>query len=237
MSKQAAAAPATEPAKNVRNLFSPRRLYDIYVVKLQLRERLYGGISRNEDLLSGQIRAKIGIEDAITEGIVAEALEKMIDKEIEKSWTGFYRDPERGVYFETRQIKACIKQGASMLGILKKKRGSKQIVCEGMEVKALDGDDSRVFLGKPQSDGCVEKPIHVMTAQGPRTALKRVDYVERPLVEFELWLLKTHPSETRHLTEEDIIEILRFSQENGLGADRSQGCGKFDVVEFTKVSE
>jgi hypothetical protein len=214
--------------------FNPRKLYDIYKVSLAFRGRLYGGTPKNPDTLRIWIESKIGIEDEITAQITAEAQEKMIDQAIEKSWNGFYRDPTKGVYIECRQVKAAIKQCASVLGVTRKKIGSKQILAEGSEVKALDGGD-RLYLGKPEADGYEEKPIHVMTPQGPRTALKRVDYVEDCKLEFEVWVLQTETQEKRHIGEEELVQIITMMQENGVGADRSQGGGKFDVVEFEKL--
>ena len=105
-----------------------------------------------------------------------------------------------------------------------------------MEVKGID-DPMRIYLDAVEPDGYEERPIHVQTAQGPRTAIKRVDYVQDKTMAFQIWVLKTAPAETRHIGETEIVAMLRFSQENGLGGDRSQGGGKFDVIEFAKIAE
>jgi hypothetical protein len=214
--------------------FNARVLYDVYKIAIQFRGRLYGGVPKNPDMIGDWIKSKIGIEDEVTEAITAEAQSKMIDTETEKSWNGFYRDEKKGVYIECRQMKAAIKQCASVLGITRKRIGSKQILSEGGECKALDGGD-RLYLGKPEADGYEEKPIHVTTPQGPRSALKRVDYVENARLEFEVWVLQTESQEKRHIGEEELVQILTMMQENGVGADRSQGGGKFDIAEFEKV--
>lgn len=215
--------------------FNSQAFYDVYRVKIRMRNHLCGGRSRNENLLADQVKAQIGHDDEETATLTGEALEQMIDKVTEKSWIGFYRDEEKGIYIEARQLKAMIKQCASVLGITKAKRGSKQILHEGADVKALDGGD-RIWLGKQQADGYEEGPVHVMTPQGPRTALKRVDYVANVEIEFLVWVLGTAPQADHHIGEPELIEVLTFAQENGLGADRSQGQGKFDVVEFEQVS-
>ena len=118
-----------------------------------------------------------------------------------------------------------------MLRFTTDKRGCKQIFQHGFEVKAPDGGE-RLYLGATGTLPFDEGPIHVQTPQGPRTAIKRVDYVERPSITFEVWVLSTHASETRHIGENDVVQMLRFAQENGVGADRSQGRGKFDVTGF-----
>lgn len=156
------------------------------------------------------------------------------EDKIDGCWTGFASD-ELGPFVWCRQVKAMIKQSASVLGITRKKIGSKQILAEGAEVKALDGGDRLRWLPADAPVVDEERPIHVQTAKGPRTALKRVDYVERVTFDFEVWVLKTASAEKRHIGEDDLALILTHAQENGLGADRSCGQGKFDVVEFTRL--
>lgn len=214
--------------------FSARNLYDVYRVKIAMTDKLCGGRSRNPDLLESQVKAQLGYDDEQTAQLTDEARAQMLDTVVEKSWVGFYRDEERGIYIETRQIKAALKQCASLLGITKAKIGSKQILHEGAEVKALDGGD-RIYLGRQEPDGYDEGPIHVMTAQGPRAAIKRVDYVKNAVLEFEVWVLWTAGGEKRHIGEDELVQMLTFAQENGIGADRSQGRGKFSVVEFERV--
>lgn len=73
--------------------------------------------------------------------------------------------------------------------------------------------------------GNEEKPIHIMTAQGPRTAIKRFDYINAPaVIQFTV----------RHLNDKIVdLELLKvffdYASWNGLGADRSQGNGLFSV--------
>jgi hypothetical protein len=210
--------------------FNPRELYSVYRVKIALRDRIYGGMPRNKELIKAWVESTTGYSDEQAVKLTQDNAELVVNEVAEKCWIGFPGDAE-GLFVPARNIKAMLKQSASMLRITKTKVGSKQILAEGMEVKALDGSD-KIRLGVTEPHGTEEKAIHVMTAQGPRTALKRQDYVEKPVLEFEIWVLKTAPGENRHVGEKDIVQILRHAQENGCGASRSQGDGKFDVVEF-----
>lgn len=212
--------------------FDAFKLYDIYTVTIRARNRICGGTPKNPDLLRGWIAATTEHDDSKTTDLVNEARAALLEPTEEKSWNGFRGDPTLGLYVECRQLKALFKEAATMLRLTTDKRGSKQIFQHGFEIKAVDGGD-RLFLGTKEPTGCAEGPIHVQTAQGPRTAIKRVDYVERASLTFEVWVLSTHASETRHIGESDIVQMLTFGQENGFGADRSQGNGKFDVVDFT----
>lgn len=213
--------------------FDNHHLYKRYDVVIKLREKLCGGIPRDPNMIAAWVKAKTGFDDAQTKEQVEEVTEAMVDQAAEGSWIGFMSDDE-GLYLEARNLKAMLRECASVLGILKKKRGSKQIIQHGFEVKA-PGGSPRIRLGVKEPTGRDEKAIHVMTAQGQRNALKRVDYVEAPEVHFEVWVLHTAPAETRHIGEKELVEMLTLAQENGLGADRSQGAGKFDVVQFSVI--
>lgn len=215
--------------------FNSEPLYDVYNVSIKMRERIYGGTPKTKEMIRTWIESRTKYKDAITDEQVETAEEVMGEAAEERSWMGFQEDAN-GLFIDTNNIKAMLKQGGSILGIFKKKRGSKQIMCEGMEVKTMKGT-SRLHLEREEPDGYLEKPIHVMTAQGPRTAIKRADYLENIEFSFSIWVLKTAAAETRHVGRAEIVRILTFSQENGLGADRSQGAGKFDVVNFQQVQK
>lgn len=216
------------------HVLDPRPLYDIYNVTIQIRDRICGGQPKNKDLIRSWVEATTKFKDEKSEVLTQEHLDLVVSDVADKNWIGFPSD-DQGLFLQSRQVKACIKQSASLLGITKKKIGSKQILAEGTEVKSMMGGD-RIYLGCKQPTGTDESAIHVVTAQGPRTALRRMDYVEKPIIQFEIWVLKTDGNEKRHIGEDQLCDILRHAQENGLGASRSQGQGKFWVTEFKKTS-
>lgn len=213
--------------------FDSKPLYDRYNVTIAVREHIYGGTPKNPDIIKAWIKARTGFDDDLTKAQTEEALETQTDEEAESMWTGFPSD-ELGLFVHTRQLKAMLRESAVLLRITKKKIGSRQIIQHGFEVRGPE-HDSRIYLGVTEPTGSHEGPIHVMTPKGPRTALKRQDYVEKPQLSFAVWILKTAPQETRHLGEKDLVQMLTHCQENGFGACRSQGHGKFDVIEFSKI--
>lgn len=215
-------------------LLDSSELYDRYALTIKTRGRLCGGVPRNKELIRSWVEASTGFKDETTEKLIQADAELVVNEVAEKSWIGFMQD-EKGLLLQARNVKACLKQSASLLGITQKKRGSKQILAEGMEVKSVSGSD-RIHLGRAVPDGTDESAIHVMTAQGPRTALRRMDYVENVTIEFEIWVLTTSAQENRHIGEKELKMILMHAQENGLGASRSQGEGKFEVTAFERLS-
>jgi hypothetical protein len=89
---------------------------------------------------------------------------------------------------ETRQVKAMLRESAQRLGITKKVRGSRQVVQHDLHVRALDGSQ-KLRLGVTEPDGKDQRPISVVTRQGPRTAIKRFEYVTERSVTFDIRLL------------------------------------------------
>jgi hypothetical protein len=79
-------------------------------------------------------------------------------------------------------------------------------------------DDVETFIG------------HVSGPQGPRSNLTRVEVVSGATIHFESMILR---DEIQH-THWPIIFLA--GQENGLGAMRSQGYGRFDVTRFERTA-
>jgi hypothetical protein len=163
-------------------------------------------------------------------------------KESFDNWCGFKSDPDFGLYIETRQVRAGLRDQARNLGLFNSKRGSKEAflnVCQVVSRDDLDGDRTKIFLNTHEPSGYMELAVHVMTAQGPRTALKRVDYVHRPVISFEIWLPNPPAGENKNqkrLDGDDLESILSQLEKVGIGADRTQQAGKFVVTEFEKIS-
>ena len=82
------------------------------------------------------------------------------------------------------------------------------------------------IIEKP--DGHEERAIHVIGALGPRSALKRYDYVVEPEMKFHIRYLNDG------LITLDLIDVfLEYAGWNGLGSDRSQGEGRFELVNIS----
>jgi hypothetical protein len=218
-----------------------RALYSIYRVKLQFSGKVAGGIPKDPSLIESWVKARTGYDDeetrnqienakALTEGSLEDGIAGIVDDAIEKNQTIFLRD-EEGPYLEARCVKACFRDVLSIGRVFTNKKGSKQIYQHAFVIKNADDGSDRIYLDGGV-EGIDERPIHVMTARGPRTAIKRMAVITAPFAEFEVWVLKTHHREARHLTDDDIRTALLVMQHNGLGASRSQGYGQFELLQF-----
>jgi hypothetical protein len=152
----------------------------------------------------------------------------------ESCWNGFKID-DQGLYLEGRQVKACLKESANIVKGMLNITALKQRLAERVYVV-----EETIPLSVKQPSGSYEAMIHAMTAMGPINALKRVDYVERPVIRFTLRVLNEPlmNKDKKKLPPMDYLTtILAHAGENGLGADRSQGNGQFDVIKLELIPE
>ena len=207
-------------------------------VTLQIRHRICGGTPKHPDTIAKWIDSIIQDKSKIRElaeqakrDMSTDALTDDQLKEMAKgSWNGF-RSNGLGLYIESRQVKAALKEACDPVG---KKFGiwalGKQ-VAERMFVMGRE-----IHLGAAAPTGFIEGVIHVDDRWGGSlSALKRVDYVERPRLTFVVQMLAL-PYQTSAATGKKTIApvdlltaLLHYGQDLGLGADRSQGEGQYDV--------
>lgn len=215
-------------------------IYTKYRIKFEFRGRVFGGYPKATELIAPWIKSRTGFDDDLTKQQVTEAEQAMESQALEESsWTGFPSDPGVGLYLDTRAVKSGMRECFSVARIFVDKPGTKQIFQHALVVDGLLHQDRLYFtrgdkfLAEP--DGYIERPIHPETAQGKRSALKRADYVENAQIEFLLRVLTTHPQEKRHIGRGELELALTLFQEDGLGADRSQCFGRFNVIEIEEL--
>jgi hypothetical protein len=212
-----------------------------FSVTVHFRNRICGGIPKSPDLIDGWISSIINSKSKVR-SLTEETRDKMISGAIQAetiavmepeedaadhAWCGFAK-PD-GLAIAGRQVKAGLKEAASILS------GKTQIW--GFKSKMADHvfvEDDWVLLGVDEPSGMDEGPVHVTSRFGePQTALKRHDYVERPQITFTI---KAIDQPLKDKKKNDIhpkayLQLcLELLQELGLGANRSQGWGRFDVV-------
>lgn len=217
-------------------------LHERFLVTLQFRNQVRGGTPKNPDTIRAWLKARINDEAAV-DTLAAQAVQQMappiapplseeqIEKVSEAVWNGFksYDFLEgRRLCLEGRQVKAMLKESANILRDVVGVAALKSKVAERWFV-----EEEFLSLGKDQPDGFSEGFVHAMTASGPINALKRVDYLVRPVICFTLrCLIAPFVTRTKEKisNEELLTTILEHASWNGLGAERSQEYGRFDVL-------
>lgn len=214
-----------------------RNIFDTYDVAIRLRD-VAGGTPADPRLIEAWIKAmnkdKSDEERAKIVAATIEALPGIVDSEASASWCRFKRD-EKGVYMEGRQIKAGLKEASNIIkSTLRDKKGEKGITALKSKVaECVFVVDEKIYMlrdGQPITGEIPteERPIHVMTRQGPRTSLKRVDVLKDVEIKFAVRLALTGA-----VSEEALFGSLAYLQYLGLGADRSQGRGQATDIRVT----
>jgi hypothetical protein len=203
-------------------------------------DHLVGGIPKHPELVRRWQEAKwptnpdraLALDDPQTPEeaallTIAElGTQALASEDVAGVWTGFAEHDGRLV-LEERNVKAALKESSNIVKGLPSMRVTAR---DGVTIKDLPLRSKlaeRVFvrprwldLGVSEPTGSMEKPIHVMTRQGPRTALKRADYIDDVTITCTLRVLNDGM-----ITEKILRTILDHVSENGLGTDRSQGAG------------
>jgi hypothetical protein len=73
-----------------------------------------------------------------------------------------------------------------------------------------------------KEDGEFDQPVHVITAMGPRNALKTIQFINQPVARFRLRLLKD-----KEITPEVVEQVFEYGSIHGYGGERSMGEGRY----------
>lgn len=218
-------------------------LYDIWKVKIKVRNKLYGGVPKSEKIIEGwhkerikkAIKAGHDIKPEKAEAELKEIMET-VNVDEDSSWCGFkefYTGEEVGPYLDGYNFKACFREGATQSGVTMMRwtnnRGFKQHYQHGVHVKDGEGKRDIILIGPVE--GQDEFVGHVKTPLGQKSVLSRHDYVATGTVlEFQIWSLATGI-----LDDVLVRDVLLASQEIGLGAARSREMSKFDLLDLERL--
>lgn len=236
------------------------QVFTTYHARLQFRGRIMGGTPKDPGVIEGWLRSKAGVtdEEEITSMMIRTLYELGIDvpnnatteQVIEaskalagKSAVGFKRD-NNGLFIEGRQVKAMLKECVNILyggsegwanPRAKKKKDSDEPLYKkaprNFTAERVFVNPERIYLGvKDPTD--VDLVIgHIIGPQGPRSTLTYYEYVEAPAIAFDVMVTDDA------IPQECWPEIWVQAQEIGLGAVRSQGQGRFDILAWDKVDK
>lgn len=179
------------------------------------------------DALVAQVVEEVGVgEDGDTEPEFA---------------TATFKHNGLGIFYEPRTIRGHFKDCAQQLGpffnpVL---AAFKAKVANHIYVGDLDGDtrdNAPIYLWRQNEritkvDGTETRYIQAMTRQGPRSTVKFIEYVEAPMIEFTLKALNDGVIRMDH-----IQTLLEYGGTHGMGQERSQQWGQYEVTMFKLLS-
>jgi hypothetical protein len=165
------------------------------------------------------------------------------DEDYLPSWATFKRD-ENGLYYEGRQIRGHIKDCALQIAPIKQARIKNFRSKVANKVYVMD-DIIPLWTGPlfqsngsnndgrfTEVDGTEERFVQVMTRQGPRSAIKHIDYINDPYMSFRIKILNDGI-----ITIADVETIFEYGSVHGIGQERSQGWGRYTVHHITDLTE
>lgn len=198
--------------------------------------RICGGIPTDPHVAEGWLRTKLGTssdeliraqvaETMIERGVSAEEATTIVDTT--RHLNGFKRD-DQGLYVEGRQLKAAIKEAASVAAAA----GKLPLKSWGKTNKGLLGFvaehvcviEDRLHLGVTEPSGVAQRFVHTFRGTG----IQYEEYVDDAKISFTV--LTDH-----EFTEEQWAMIWLTGEQQGVGATRSQGYGRYTVTSWEKV--
>lgn len=204
-----------------------------------------GGTPKDPKLIEGWLRAKAGIEDVeevrmavirtlaeqgadVRPGMTYEEIEAAAEKIAGTKETAGFKRGEQGLYIEARQVKAALKESTNILYAGQRvgptKKGARSFLAERVFVSP-----DQLWLSRDEPDGIELVVGHVTGAQGPRSTLGYHEYARGAQIGFDVLVARDE------IPAEWWPDLWVHMQENGLGALRSQGYGKFDILAWERV--
>jgi hypothetical protein len=222
-------------------------IWTSYRATLQFRDHLHAGFPGNPKLVEGWIASKVGADTEVMRLLWVRSLqeagldarEDMTLEELraiagsvagETSTNVFKRTPGGELYIEGRQVKAMLKEALS-IAFAGQRFGETSKGALNFFAERVFVDPDTIRLGRTEPDGLHLKVTHSTGPQGPRSSLNRCEYVTGAQISFTVRVFRDcYPLE-------DWAVIWTVAQEVGLGANRSQGYGRFDIVEWAKLHQ
>ena len=212
-------------------------LYTVWNVEIVFIDQVHGGVPVDPKMIEGWIKAKISKgEMVMTDPEAQKLIEKTVaevtnlEEEVEAAGCVFkgVNDPN-GLYLESRQVKACFREGFVQLGMVSRDPQKRKITRDGIQ-HSFHVEPDRIYFGNKEPDGFEESVAHVKGPRGPRSCFKRNDYMTKARIKFTVKYLKAEEVE-----DGAFLDALAAMQDIGLGANRSAGKGKFSVLSVVKV--
>ena len=202
-------------------------MWNKYTVAVTLVEPLLGVTPKNPEVYKAWIAAKQA---------EAKGDEGTPEYTEDRSWTGFCCD-DKGLYLMDYHLKGYFKEVAAVMPeILGMKRKSGEFMAQQTIKSRLDNwlfvGPRKIYLGRKQPDGYIERPLRAQTLQGARIALARSDYVNAgTVINFTLTILASC------LIKQDHLEAwLAYGEMKGLGQFRTGGYGRFNQVSLSPIA-
>lgn len=201
---------------------------------------LAGGVPRDPKVAEGWLRTKLTDKDDLVRDLVAQTMVEMgvgaeeateiVDNR--KHTNGFKRN-ELGLYIEGRQLKAAIKEAAGVARAtdkLKMKWGTTNKGVLGFVAEHIMVVEDVLQLRGPDFTDYVTGPSDVLQSfpKNPRTGQTGIQYTEIVNeASIDCTIIADHK-----FTDQEWAMLWLTGEQQGIGASRSQGFGRYEVTRW-----
>jgi hypothetical protein len=228
------------------DIFKDTKTWTAYRATIQVRGVLVGGVPLDPSTIKAWLKARLEMGDRelveLAEQTAAElgdqlgdrpSADQILEAVAARHTTGNGFKKVNGVLvYEGRCLKSGIKEAANVAypGVQwpGKPAGMKKGLMRFLAERVFVVDDF-ISLAVAEPTRTEERIKHVMTPQGPRSAINVVDVVEKPQLEATIRVLDDC------LSQEVWGRIWLALEEIGLGADRARSDGRFDLIDWKKL--
>lgn len=194
--------------------------------------RIAGGTPTDPRVAEAWLKTKLGVDkdDLIREAVAEVMVERGVGADeatavvsANKHLNGFRRD-ESGLYVEGRQVKAAIKEAANVRWP-KERWGPSRKGTLSFFAEHVFCQEDRIPLGVAEPSGVAQRFVHTWRGSG----IQYEEYVDEAKLRF------TVATDYDFKTEEWALLWLTGEQQ-GIGASRSQGYGRYTVTRWDKAT-
>ena len=194
-----------------------------------------GGIPSDPKVAEGWLKTKLGLDNEVAlqkmvadtmaeRGVTGEEAIAIINTM--KNLNGFKRD-ENGLYIEGRQLKSAIKEAANVAVAVKNLKqkgwGETRKWALGFIAEHVVVVEDRLYLGVDEASGVNQR--FVSTHRG--TGIQYEEYVQDAEIDFTV-------ISDYDFDKDDGAAIWLTGEQQGIGASRSQGYGRYEVTRWDK---
>jgi len=217
-----------------------------YHVEIQVLDKIIGGIPKDPDTIKGWLKSRLELGDRELIELANETAEAMQAESgdrpsAEELLEGVAREFEGGngfkrvdgvLVYEGRCMKSALKEACNVAYPGTSWPGKPAGIRKGLLryfAERVFVDDQAISLGVSEPSGTEQRIKHIMTPQGPRSAINVVDFVDKPRLSFTVSVLDDF------LPAEAWFKMWECAQHIGIGADRARSDGKFELLRWDRA--